>query len=62
MKPKKNRPENTGNWSHNNDFPIEEIWKTDNKLTQYIGLHLQKLYNYLIVCNLGLFILYIYLY
>ena len=37
MKPKKNRPKNTENWSHKNDYPIEEIWNTDNTLAQLIA-------------------------
>ena len=36
MKQKKNRPENTENWSHKNDYPIEEVWNTDNTLSQLI--------------------------
>ena len=36
MKPKKNRTKNTENWSHKNDFPIEEVWNTDNTLAQLI--------------------------
>ena len=36
MKPKKDRPKNTENWSHKNDYPIEEVWNTDNTLSQFI--------------------------
>ena len=36
MKPKKNRTKNTENWSHKNDFPIEDVWNTDNTLAQLI--------------------------
>ena len=36
MKPKKKRPKNTENWSHKNDFPIEDVWNTDNTLAQII--------------------------
>ena len=24
------------NWSHKNDFPIDEVWNTDNMLAQLI--------------------------
>lgn len=33
---KKRKPNNTENWSHKNDFPIEEVWNTDNTLSQLI--------------------------
>ena len=36
MSMKKRKPNNTGNWSHKNDFPIEEVWNTDNTLAQLI--------------------------
>ena len=36
MKPKEKRPKNTENWSHKNDFSIEEFWNTDNTLAQLI--------------------------
>ena len=29
------------NWSHKNDFPIEEIWNTDNIIAQLIVPRLQ---------------------
>ena len=29
------------NWSHENDFPIEEIWNTDNIIAQLIVPRLQ---------------------
>lgn len=29
------------NWSHKNDFPIEDIWNTDNTIAQLIMPHLQ---------------------
>ena len=29
------------NWSHKNDFPIEEVWNTDNTLAQLIVPRLQ---------------------
>ncbi len=28
-------------WSHNNDYPIEEVWNTDNTLAQLIVPRLQ---------------------
>ena len=34
---KKRKPNNTENWSHKNDFPIEEVWNTDNTLAQLIA-------------------------
>lgn len=34
MKRKHNRVNNCENWSHKNDFPIEEVWNTDNTLAQ----------------------------
>ena len=33
---KKRKTNNTGNWSHKNDFPLEEVWNTDNTLSQLI--------------------------
>ena len=33
---KKRKPNNTENWSHKNDFPLEEVWNTDNTLSQLI--------------------------
>ena len=36
MKQKHYRVNNTENWSHKNDFPIEEVWNTDNTLAQLI--------------------------
>ena len=33
---KKRKPNNKENWSHKNDFPIEEVWNTDNTLSQLI--------------------------
>ena len=29
------------NWSHKNDFPIEEVWNTDNTISQLIVPRLQ---------------------
>ncbi len=29
------------NWSHKNDFPIEEVWNTDNTIAQLIVPRLQ---------------------
>ena len=33
---KKRKTNNTVNWSHKNDFPLEEVWNTDNTLSQLI--------------------------
>ena len=33
---KKGKHNNSENWSHKNDFPIEEVWNTDNTLSQLI--------------------------
>ena len=35
MKKIKN-PANSENWSHKNDYPIEEVWNTDNTLAKLI--------------------------
>lgn len=40
MKRKKNR-DSEENWSHKNDFPIEEVWNTDNTIAQLIVPRLQ---------------------
>ena len=40
MKRKKNRVSEE-NWSHKNDFPIEEVWNTDNTIAQLIVPRLQ---------------------
>jgi hypothetical protein len=36
MKRKHNRVNNCENWSYKNEFPIEEVWNTDNTLAQLI--------------------------
>ena len=33
---KKRKTNNTVNWSHKNDFPLEEVWNTDSTLSQLI--------------------------
>lgn len=33
---KKKDKEAQKNWSHKNDYPIEEVWNTDNTLAQLI--------------------------
>lgn len=33
---KKGKQNNSENWSHKNDFPVEEVWNTDNTLSQLI--------------------------
>ena len=38
---RKNNKDNTENWSHKNDYPIEEVWNTDNTLAQLIVPRLQ---------------------
>jgi len=40
MKRKKNR-DSEENWSHKNDYPIEEVWNTDNTIAQLIVPRLQ---------------------
>ena len=35
MKRKKNKDQEK-NWSHKNDYPIEEVWNTDNTIAQLI--------------------------
>lgn len=40
MKRNKNRVSKE-NWSHKNDFPIEEVWNTDNTIAQLIVPRLQ---------------------
>lgn len=35
MKRKKNR-DSSENWSHKHDYPIEEVWNTDNTIAQLI--------------------------
>ena len=37
----KRRNKDSENWSHKNDFPIEEVWNTDNTLAQLIVPRLQ---------------------
>ena len=34
---KKRKHIESENWSHKNDFPIEEVWNTDNTLAQLIA-------------------------
>ena len=36
MNMKKKKTDNEENWSHKNDYPIEEVWNTDNTLAQLI--------------------------
>jgi hypothetical protein len=39
---KKKKVKNTQeNWSHKNDYPLEEIWNTDNTLAQLIAPRLR---------------------
>ena len=38
---RKIKKESNPNWSHKNDFPIEEVWNTDNTLAQLIVPRLQ---------------------
>ena len=38
---KKRKPNNTENWSHKNDYPIEEVWNTYHTLAQLIVPRLQ---------------------
>ena len=38
---KKKDKETQKNWSHKNDYPIEEVWNTDNTLAQLIVPRLQ---------------------
>ena len=33
----KNQKDSNPNWSHKNDFPIEEVWNTDKTLSQLIA-------------------------
>ena len=33
----KNQKDSNSNWSHKNDFPIEEVWNTDKTLSQLIA-------------------------
>ncbi len=33
--------DSTENWSHKHDYPIEEVWNTDNVLAQFIAPRLQ---------------------
>ena len=40
MKRNKNRVSKE-NWSHKNDYPIEEVWNTDNTIAQLIVPRLQ---------------------
>ena len=40
MKRKKNKDQEK-NWSHKNDYPIEEVWNTDNTIAQLIVPRLQ---------------------
>ena len=40
MARKKNK-DNAENWSHKNDYPIEDVWNTDNTLAQLIVPRLQ---------------------
>ena len=42
MKRKKNKDQEK-NWSHKNDYPIEEVWNTDNTIAQLIVPRLQAL-------------------
>ena len=37
MNMKKKKTDNAENWSHKNDYPIEEVWNTDNTLAQLIA-------------------------
>lgn len=37
MNMKKKKTDNAEMWSHKNDFPIEEVWNTDNTLAQLIA-------------------------
>jgi len=41
MKRNKNRVSKE-NWSHKNDYPIEEVWNTDNTIAQLIVPRLQS--------------------
>ena len=38
---KKKDKETQKNWSYKNDYPIEEVWNTDNTLAQLIAPRLQ---------------------
>lgn len=38
---KKRKPNNTENWSHKHDYPIEETWNTYHTLAQLIEPRLQ---------------------
>lgn len=38
---KKKKLDSLKNWSHKNDYPIEEVWNTDNTLAQLIVPRLQ---------------------
>ena len=37
----KRRNKDSENWSHKHDYPIEEVWNTDNTLAQLIVPRLQ---------------------
>ena len=34
---KRKNKDSTENWSHKHDYPIEEVWNTDNVLAQFIA-------------------------
>ena len=38
---KRKNKDSTENWSHKHDYPIEEVWNTDNVLAQLISPRLQ---------------------
>ena len=38
---KRKNKDSTENWSHKHDYPIEEVWNTDNVLAQLIVPRLQ---------------------
>ena len=38
---KRKNKDSTENWSHKHDYPIEEVWNTDNVLAQFIAPRLQ---------------------
>lgn len=41
MKRKKNTNDGTENWSHKHDYPIDEVWNTDNTLALLIAQRLR---------------------
>ena len=36
----KTQKDSNSNWSHKNDFPIEEVWNTDNTMSQLTAFRL----------------------